>query len=67
MERLEHEPEGKLHRSSSALLVLRGNRCQTGIQHLSRLAERDIGIGRIDVSEVRVIEEIECFRPESKD
>src|ERR1700744_225191 len=65
-ERLEHQPEGETPRCSPALLILGGNCCQTRVQHLGRLPERNVRVGRIDVSEVRVIEDVECLGAKSE-
>src|ERR1700682_4742842 len=61
---LEKEFERKLHGSWTALLVLRTYSSQTLVQHLRRLPERRRSERRIDVSKIRVIEQIERLSAE---
>src|SRR6516165_10270926 len=60
----EEKLERKLQRPWTALLILRGNRAETLIQHLRRLAECSVGQSCIDTAEVGVIQEIEALRTE---
>src|SRR5580698_8007919 len=59
--------EGKLHRPGSALLVLRSHGSEACVQHFRRLSERSIGISGINVSEVGMIQNVECFSPKLQD
>src|SRR6266576_536301 len=59
---LEEKLERKLHRSRTALLVLRRKRTNVLIEHLSRSAECRARTSWIDTTEIRVVQEVESFR-----
>ena len=63
----EEKFEGKLHGSGATLLILRSHCAEACIQHLGSLTKHRIGIRWINVSEVRVVEEIECLRSKLQD
>ena len=59
----EREFQRKLHRPWAALLVERTHRAEARIQHLRRLPKVEVAKRWIDVTEIRVIENVERFGP----
>jgi len=51
--------ERKLHRAWSTLLVLRREASEAVVQHLSSLTKRRIAEGRIDETEIGMIQDVE--------
>src|SRR5258707_11467368 len=62
----EGQAKSKLHRPGSALLILCSHRSETAIQHLCRLSKGGIGVVWIDVSKVRVVQQVECLSAKVK-
>jgi hypothetical protein len=63
---LKKKLQSKLHGTWTALLVLRRDGAEAGVKHLGGLAKCGVGIDRVDISEIRVIQCVEGLGTELK-